>query len=414
MPDPISKIELSRAAQRMLAARPELATELQARRPFGPEEIAAALEGAASDDEATLRRRLRRLRARVFLRTMARDLSGEADLAEVCGTMSELAEQQIRVALEWLGVPDLIVVAMGKLGGRELNVSSDIDLVFVHPSGEPPERLDRAARRLIRLLDEITEDGFAFRVDMRLRPYGNAGPLVASLEALEAYFVTQGRDWERYAWIKARPLTGPDHAALEEIVRPFVYRKYLDYAMLAAMRRLHAEVRREVERRDLAEDVKLGPGGIREIEFVAQVLQLIRGGRDPALAVRPTLAALAALGERRLLPAEAVRELSAAVRVPAAPRAPLAVPRRRAAPPAAGGGGGPAAPCAHDGLRRLGRARGAARAAPRRGRAPLRRGARRESPTRATCPGPSTRAPRRCARASATRSFRPIRAGAWT
>ncbi|MCX7961242.1 MAG: bifunctional [glutamate--ammonia ligase]-adenylyl-L-tyrosine phosphorylase/[glutamate--ammonia-ligase] adenylyltransferase [Burkholderiales bacterium] len=312
MPEPIPKIDLSRAAQRMLAARPELAAELQARRPFGAEEIAAALEGAAADDEATLRRRLRRLRARVFLRTMARDLSGEADLAEVCGTMSELAEQQIRVALEWLGVPDLIVVAMGKLGGRELNVSSDIDLVFVHPTGEPPERLDRAARRLIRLLDEITEDGFAFRVDMRLRPYGNAGPLVASLDALEAYFVTQGRDWERYAWIKARPLTGADHAALEEIVRPFVYRKYLDYAMLAAMRRLHAEVRREVERRDLADDVKLGPGGIREIEFVAQVLQLIRGGRDPALAVRPTLAALAALGERRLLPAEAVRELSRA------------------------------------------------------------------------------------------------------
>jgi glutamate-ammonia-ligase adenylyltransferase len=312
MPDPIQKIELSRAGGRLLAARPELAAELAAPGPFTAAEIAAALAGAAGDDEAALRRRLRRLRQRAFLRVMARDLAGEADLAEVCATMSELAEQEIRAALEWLGVPDLVVVAMGKLGGRELNVSSDVDLVFVHPDGAEPERLDRAARRLIALLNDITEDGFAFRVDMRLRPYGNSGPLVASFDALEAYFVTQGRDWERYAWIKARPVSGGEHEALAAIVRPFVYRKYLDYAALAAMRRLHAEVRREVERRDLAEDVKLGPGGIREIEFVAQVLQLIRGGRDPALAVRPTLAALALLAERRLLPPEAVRELSIA------------------------------------------------------------------------------------------------------
>jgi glutamate-ammonia-ligase adenylyltransferase len=312
MSDPLRKIELSRAAQRMLSARPELASELGAAGPFTPAEIAAALAGAAGDDETALRRRLRRLRQRVFLRVLARDLAGEADLDEVCATMSELAEQEIRAALEWLGCTDLIVVAMGKLGGRELNVSSDVDLVFVHPDGAEPERLDRAARRLIALLNDVTEDGFAFRVDMRLRPYGNSGPLVTSFDALEAYFLTQGRDWERYAWIKARPLSGARHEALAAIVRPFVYRKYLDYAMLAAMRRLHAEVRREVERRDLAEDIKLGPGGIREIEFVAQVLQLIRGGRDPALAVRPTLAALALLGERGLLPSEAVRELAIA------------------------------------------------------------------------------------------------------
>jgi glutamate-ammonia-ligase adenylyltransferase len=210
---------------------------------------------------------------------------------------------------------------MGKLGGRELNVSSDIDLVFLYPDeGETEgarrlsnhEYFARVGRKLISLLAEVTEDGFAFRVDMRLRPYGESGPLVASFEALENYLVAQGREWERYAWIKARALTGERDAEIAAIVRPFVYRKYLDYATLAAMRRLHGEVRREVERRELADHVKLGPGGIREIEFVAQALQLVRGGRDPELTVRPTLEVLERLGARRVLPEQAVRELSAA------------------------------------------------------------------------------------------------------
>jgi len=313
MPDPIRKIDLSRAAARLLAAQPALAAELDAAAPaFSAAEIARALEGAAADDEAALRRRLRRLRQRVLLRTMARDLDGRADLAEVCGAMSELAEQAIRCALAWAGRPDLVVVAMGKLGGRELNVSSDIDLVFLHPEDGDQEKLERAGRKLISLLQDIDEDGYVFRVDMRLRPYGASGPLVASYDALESYFVSQGREWERYAWIKARAITGTDHSSLKAITRPFVFRKYLDYATLAAMRRLHAEVRKDVERRERADDVKLGPGGIREIEFVAQALQLIRGGRDPALTVRPTLEVLGLLAERRMLPGDAVRELSAA------------------------------------------------------------------------------------------------------
>jgi len=274
--------------------------------------MAAALAGAAGEDEAALKRRLRRLRQQVLLRVMARDLDEGATLAEVCETMSELAEQEIAAALDWTRARDLVVVAMGKLGGRELNVSSDIDLVFAYPSGLDPEPLERAGRRLIGLLSEVTEDGFAFRVDMRLRPYGDSGPLASSFDALEAYFVAQGREWERYAWIKSRPLTGTGHAELAAIVRPFVYRKYLDYGTLAAMRRLHAEVRRDVARRDLAEHVKLGPGGIREIEFVVQAMQLVRGGREPALAVRPTLEALRRLAERRLLPADSARELAAA------------------------------------------------------------------------------------------------------
>ena len=272
----------------------------------------AALDGAGGEDEHALKRRLRRLRERVLLRVMARDLAGSADLAEVCAAMSDLAELEIAAALDWTRARDLVVVAMGKLGGRELNVSSDVDLIFVYPSGPDPEPLERAGRKLIALLSEVTEDGFAFRVDMRLRPYGDSGPLASSYEALEAYFMAQGREWERYAWIKARPITGSRHDELAAIVRPFVYRKYLDYATLAAMRRLHAEVRREVARRELAEHVKLGPGGIREIEFIVQALQLVRAGRDPALAVRPTLQALARLGERQLLPANMVRELAAA------------------------------------------------------------------------------------------------------
>jgi glutamate-ammonia-ligase adenylyltransferase len=312
MPDPIGKIGLSRYARQILAARPELSAELKAQAPFSRAEMSAALEGASRESEAALKERLRRLRQRVLLRVMARDLEGRADLAEVCATMSDLAELEIAAAQEWTGARDLVVVAMGKLGGRELNVSSDVDLIFLHPEGADAQALERAGRKLIALLAEVTADGFAFRVDMRLRPYGDSGPLVASFDALEQYFVTQGREWERYAWIKARALTGGGHDELAGIVRPFVFRKYLDYGTLAAMRSLHAEVRREVARRDLAEHVKLGPGGIREIEFVAQALQMVRAGRDPALAVRPTLLALERLGERKLLPARAVRELSAA------------------------------------------------------------------------------------------------------
>src|SRR4051794_30381389 len=313
MPEPIRKISDSRAASALLAARPEWAADLVSSTPFMRAEMTAALAGAEGDDEAALKRRLRRLRSRVLLRTMARDLSGAASLEEVCAAMSDLAELSIAVTLAHLQCADMVVVGMGKLGGRELNVSSDIDLVFLY-QGTPEDapRFERAGRRLINILSDRTEDGFVFRVDMRLRPYGSSGPLASSFDALDQYFVTQGREWERYAWIKARALTGNRDAELAKTVRPFVYRKYLDYATLGAMRALHAEVRRDVARRELAEHVKLGPGGIREVEFVTQALQLVRGGRDPELAARPTLKILSLLGERRLLPAEAVKELSAA------------------------------------------------------------------------------------------------------
>ena len=308
MPDPIGEISDSGIARRLIAAHPGLAAEIAAPAPVTRDEMAAALAGAERDDEPALMRRLRRLRQRVLLRLIARDLGGLASLDEVCGTMTDLAELAIAAALD---EKELIVVGMGKLGGRELNVSSDIDLVFVHPEAvENQERYERAGRRLIRLLANVTEDGFVFRVDMRLRPYGDSGPLACSFDFLETYFVAQGREWERYAWIKARALTGRASEELFKIVRPFVFRKYLDYATLGAMRQLHAEVRRDVARRELAGNVKLGPGGIREIEFVAQALQLVRGGRDLELTVRPTLEVLKRLAQRHLLPESAARELS--------------------------------------------------------------------------------------------------------
>ncbi|OGA02211.1 MAG: bifunctional glutamine synthetase adenylyltransferase/deadenyltransferase [Betaproteobacteria bacterium RIFCSPLOWO2_02_FULL_64_12] len=327
-------LAFSRFARRAVAADPSLASEVSALagEPWSRKEMRQYLAGAAGE-EGALRSRLRRLRRGVFLRTMARDLSGRADLGEVCATMTALADvcvDAVQSLLErefeaQLGRPlcegraqRLIVVGMGKLGGGELNVSSDIDLILVYPEeGETVgaralshhEYFVRMGQRLIRLLDEPTEEGRVFRVDMRLRPWGDSGPLAVSFDGLEQYLVAHGREWERYAWIKARAMTGARGGDLAAIVRPFVYRKYLDFGAFAAMRELHAEIRAEVMRRELADHIKLGPGGIREIEFIAQVFQLIRGGREANLQVRPTLQVLALLGQKRLLPESAVAEL---------------------------------------------------------------------------------------------------------
>ncbi len=327
-------LEYSRYARQLVAARPELREELERAKDPGwtREAMQSFLREQGAGDESALHSALRRLRQRVLLRTMARDLSGHAGLDEVCGTMSALAEVAIETSLEFLEPrieprsnvrrPGLVVVGMGKLGGGELNVSSDVDLVFLYEDqGEPQddrgadklEFFTRLGRRLIAALGEPTEDGFVFRVDMRLRPWGDSGSVATSFDALEEYFVTQGREWERYAWIKARALgSGDENGSLAAIVRPFVYRKYLDYGAFAAMRELHAQIREEVARRELSDQIKLGPGGIREIEFIAQVFQLIRGGRDPVLQIRPTLAVLALLAQKKLLPDAAFLELSEA------------------------------------------------------------------------------------------------------
>ena len=180
------------------------------------------------------------------------------------------------------------------------------------------------------MLSEMTEDGYVFRVDLRLRPYGESGPLVASFDMLENYLITQGREWERYAWIKGRVITGDRGDELMELVRPFVFRRHLDYSAFASMRDLHRQVRLEVERRDIADNIKLGPGGIREIEFIVQVFQLIRGGRDTALA--PAAHARRAAAACGAAPAQRGRRRRAhrGLRLPAQPRAPAAVSRRPA------------------------------------------------------------------------------------
>lgn len=324
-------------AARSLAKNPELINELisDGDEPFTRELMRTTLSNVPADSEATLKQTLRKLRQRVMLRIMFRDLNGLCDLQEVMLTMSALAEVAVEYVLaywrqQWMpnyGLPmnaqeeeqALIVIGMGKLGGVELNVSSDIDLIFAYEQEgftNGPEVLSnqdyfiRLAKKLISALDDITEDGFVFRVDMRLRPFGSEGVLVSSVDGLEDYYQNHGREWERYAWIKGRVIHGPD-GMIRRVLMPFVFRKYLDYGAFASMRDLKIQIEREVNRKDMHDNIKLGRGGIREVEFIAQVFQLIRGGQDVALQIRPTMAVLDALGERNLLPAHAVEELKA-------------------------------------------------------------------------------------------------------
>jgi glutamate-ammonia-ligase adenylyltransferase len=325
----------SRYLDRLIAANPAVLSVADLDVVFTAADMQSELETGGVSDDASLGRTLRRLRQRVMARLISRDLSGRATLDEVVTTVTELAEVSIRTAVDRLhrdlaavhGEPcsatdgthqQLHVVGMGKLGGAELNASSDIDLVLVYPEegdtdGTRPlsnhEFFTRLARRLINALNEWTEDGFVFRVDTRLRPYGDSGPLVVSFEMLETYLITQGRAWERYAWIKGRVITGNQPEALMAMVKPFVFRRHLDYSAFASMRSLHSQVRHEVSRRDRLDNIKLGPGGIREIEFTVQVFQLIRGGHERSLQQQPTLPVLAALGERGFIEAAAVAEL---------------------------------------------------------------------------------------------------------
>ena len=287
-------------------------------------------------DEVTLKRALRHLRKQVMARIIVRDLNNLADLDEVLRTISNLAELALLTAIKfltrWLNkqfgqptnhlgqIQELIVVGMGKLGGQELNVSSDIDLIFAYEdegytngdfSISNQEFFTRLAKKLISSIDEITEDGFVFRVDMRLRPFGSEGVLVSNLDALEDYYQNNGREWERYAWIKGRVVAG-NSQKLIAILKPFVFRKYLDFGAFASMRDLKIHIKRDVNSKGLHDNIKLGSGGIREIEFIAQVFQLIRGGQDVSLQVKPTLKVLALLKNKGLLPAGTADDLSLA------------------------------------------------------------------------------------------------------
>jgi glutamate-ammonia-ligase adenylyltransferase len=293
----------------------------------------------AADAQGTLAVALRGTRLREMVRIAWRDLAGVADLAETLRELSWLADACVDAALGRLHVwevarrgeplgprgeaQSLVVLGMGKLGGLELNFSSDIDLIFAYPdkgetNGRRPvsnEEFFRAlGQRLIKVLGEATAEGFVFRVDMRLRPFGDAGPLVTHFDALEHYYQTHGREWERYAMIKARPIAG-DRAAGEALMRrlrPFVYRRYLDYGAFASLREMKGLIAREVERKGLRRNVKLGPGGIREIEFVGQAFQLIYGGRLPALQARGISDVLDQLAAEEIMPAYAVAQLQEA------------------------------------------------------------------------------------------------------
>jgi peptidyl-dipeptidase Dcp len=279
---------------------------------------------------------LREWRRREMLRIAWRDIAGRGGVTETLRAVSDLADACIRAAVaaaqhqletpfgrprhsEAIEVP-FIVVAMGKLGGRELNFSSDIDLVFLYAlagetDGTRPvdnaEYFNRLGREMIRLLDTRTEDGFVFRVDMRLRPFGDSGALVVSLAALEDYLQEHGRDWERYAWIKARAVVGASAfaAATHEFVRPFVYRRYLDFGVFDSLREMKALIAREVVRRELDQHLKLGAGGIRELEFIVQSMQLVRGGSDQRLQNAALLDVLPLLAGSKLLSKSAVAEL---------------------------------------------------------------------------------------------------------
>ncbi|BBL69626.1 bifunctional [glutamate--ammonia ligase]-adenylyl-L-tyrosine phosphorylase/[glutamate--ammonia-ligase] adenylyltransferase [Methylogaea oryzae] len=295
----------------------------------------------AVEDETELHRVLRRFRRREMVRIAWRDLAGWAELDETLADLSMLAECCLRAALEFLygaactrwGTPtdnrgrpqNLVVLGMGKLGGGELNFSSDIDLIFAYPeAGELPDKrgtsyqefFTKLAQSLVKALDTNTEDGFVFRVDTRLRPFGDSGPLVMNFDAMEAYYQGQAREWERYAMIKARPVAGDLDAGaeLEAMLKPFIYRRYLDYRAFGELRELKAKIAQELLRKDRTDSVKLGKGGIREIEFIGQAFQLLRGGRDKALQDRRIRVVLDALAEREYLPAEEIAKLQAAYR----------------------------------------------------------------------------------------------------
>ena len=292
------------------------------------------------NDEAGLSKQLRLFRRREMLRIVWRDIAGWADLKETTQNLSCMADACIDFSLstlyQWqckdLGTPvneegveqQLVVLGMGKLGAWELNVSSDIDLIFTFPDeGEVrdgPKQLanseffSRLGKKLIQSLDQQTEDGFVFRVDMRLRPFGQTGPLATSFSAFENYYVVHGRSWERYAMVKVRVVGGDKEKGNELLstLKPFVYRRYLDYGAYESLRELKAMIAQEVKRKGMNNNVKLGMGGIREVEFIAQVFQLIRGGRDTDLQERRVLIILDYLAQKDLLPDYVVNELKSA------------------------------------------------------------------------------------------------------
>ncbi|HET7313110.1 bifunctional [glutamate--ammonia ligase]-adenylyl-L-tyrosine phosphorylase/[glutamate--ammonia-ligase] adenylyltransferase [Salinisphaera sp.] len=317
---------LSRFVDRWCESEPERLRTVAHEGRLDPSRDPAPGEAPVPGDDDGFMRALRSYRNESLAIIAMRDLAGLDALDATLDALSELADRCIEAALQQAearvaerygalrnrqGEPvRLIVIGMGKLGGRELNFSSDIDLIFSYDGYngvEPDADLDaagycrRVAQRTIRLLAESTAEGFVYRVDTRLRPFGDAGALVGSIAAMEQYYQAHGREWERYAWIKARPVAGDIQGGqrLIDTLRPFVYRRYLDYGAFESIREMKTMIDRQVARRDSQANIKLGYGGIREIEFLAQVFQLVRGGQESELRdnrLRPMLARLADAG----------------------------------------------------------------------------------------------------------------------
>ncbi|GBC62733.1 bifunctional [glutamate--ammonia ligase]-adenyly l-L-tyrosine phosphorylase/[glutamate--ammonia-ligase] ade nylyltransferase [Desulfonema ishimotonii] len=313
-------------------------------RSYEPDAYLSGLESAlaGADGEESLKSGLRRFRRREMIRIAFRDLAGQADLQETLRDLSALADAAIEGASERLyrwhcekyGTPvsrdgvaqRLVVLGMGKLGARELNFSSDIDLIFAFPEpgmtcGEASpitndDFFTRLCRRLMHVLSANTADGFVFRVDADLRPAGKSGPLVMNFDVTESYYQEQGREWERYAWIKARVVAGDKTAGAQLLKRlnPFIFRRYLDYGVFESLREMKQNIALEVRRKGMGDNIKLGAGGIREIEFFGQIFQLIRGGVVPELQARPIQNVLDRLVQEHLIPPDICRELQAAYR----------------------------------------------------------------------------------------------------
>jgi glutamate-ammonia-ligase adenylyltransferase len=303
---------------------------------------ASELDTFVGDDN--LQSRLRRFRNRYMLHVLWREVFGLADLGETLVSLSTLADRMLDVAARHAELSlesrygsvrnevgekvPLVILGMGKLGGLELNFSSDIDIIFLYSESgatdgpkcvSAQEYFGRLSRQIIALLDETTVDGFVFRIDTRLRPFGDSGPPVVSFGALESYLLQHGRDWERYAYVKARvvgPQPGDDiiEDLHRNLIQPFVYRRYIDYGVFESLREMHAMIAAEVKKRELQDNVKLGPGGIREAEFIVQSLQLVRGGSEPALQSRELQKVLPLLVGPRGLSADGADELRKAYR----------------------------------------------------------------------------------------------------
>ncbi|MGR9035185.1 MAG: bifunctional [glutamate--ammonia ligase]-adenylyl-L-tyrosine phosphorylase/[glutamate--ammonia-ligase] adenylyltransferase, partial [Gammaproteobacteria bacterium] len=308
---------------------------------YGSERYARGLAAVPIESEAELMTVLRKFRSREMVRIAWRDLAGWADLSETLLDLSHLADACIQKALDFLygqacqkyGTPllsdgkkqEIVVLGMGKLGAHELNYSSDIDLIFAYAEdGVLPDRKEtsygeffsRLCRSLVKVLDETTVDGFVFRTDVRLRPFGESGAIIMTFDGMENYYLTQAREWERYAMIKARQVAGDFETGRElmAMLHAFVYRRYLDYGAFEELRSLKAMITEELKRKDRLENVKLGPGGIREIEFIGQAFQLIRGGNEKSLQTRGILDVLQLLGELELLPQQDAEQLKRSYR----------------------------------------------------------------------------------------------------